>query len=177
MDDHFTTNICLLFLMVIHDRAKTAPRWKIQWKNTVVVTVGAAVVIRLGDAIGVTVGEVCTGARKVGYLFRVDRPSIPHQPRENMNLRGRSRDPGAGGVDHLLQRLHWNEVRPTSRAQHGNFEVVGRSGAEPRLVGSLPLISKRRRMRKREKGESSEGSGCRKWEEELPSNCDWSVDG
>jgi len=60
--------------------------------------------------------------------------------------------------------------------EQGNLGFVGRTGAGLGLAWTLPLASRRRKIRRQDKGESKIKSG-RKEREDSPSNCDWSVDG
>jgi len=75
-------------------------------------------------------------------------------PRENMDLRVGPRSPEQVEWTHLLQRLHWSEVRPTSREQteQGYMKFVGRTGAGAGLGWTLPLACRRRSIRRRVRG-------------------------
>jgi len=94
------------------------------------------------------------GAWWVGSAEQGGQTQPPTSPWENMDLRV-----GPGSSEqmewtHFLQRLHWTEVRPTTRKQteQGYIGFVGRIGTGPGLGWTLPLASRRRRIRRRVKG-------------------------
>jgi len=120
------------------------------------VTVG--VVVTVGD-IGVTDGTMVVtvegwfitvvGAWWGGSAEQGGQTQPSTLPRENMDLRVSSEQ-----VEwtHILQRMHWIEVRPTSRKQTEQryMGFVGRT--EPGLGWTLPLASRRRKIKRRVKG-------------------------
>jgi len=85
----------------------------------------------------------------VGLLNRVADPTILVTPGKHGSERGPG-SPEQVEWTHLLQRLHWTEVRPTSREQTEQeyMGFVGRTGAGPGLGWTLPLASRRRRIRR-----------------------------
>jgi len=102
----------------------------------------------------------------------------PTSPRENIDVRVGPGNPEQVEWTHLLQRLHWTEVRPTSRekTEQGYMGFVGKTGVGPGLGWRLPLASRRRSIRRQVRVVSGLGSD-RKGTKESPSYCDRSVDG
>jgi len=84
-----------------------------------------------------------------GYAEQCGQIQPPTSSRENMDLRVGPGCPKQVDWTHLLQRLHWTEIRPTSREQteQGYMGFVGRTGTGPGFGWTLPLASRRRKIR------------------------------
>jgi len=109
------------------------------------------------EEIGVTGGTMVVtvvGAWWSGSVEQGGQTQPPTSPGEKMDLRVGPGRPKQVEWTHLLQRLHWTEVRPTSREQteQGYMGFVGQTGARPGLGWTLPLVNIRRRIRRRVKG-------------------------
>jgi len=92
--------------------------------GTLEVTVKRIVVVIVGAVMVITM--VSTGAWWAGYLHRVERPN--HVTPGELGPQIGSKEPGAVGVDHLLQWQHRMEVRPTSRVQTKHGYLLGEQG-------------------------------------------------
>jgi len=94
------------------------------------------------------------GAWWGGLFAQGGQTQPPTSPRGNIDLRAGPGSPEQVEWIHLLQRLQWILVRPTSREQteQGYLWFFERTGAGPLLEWTLPLAGRRKRIRRRDKG-------------------------